>query len=179
MATARFKAWCSGCAHTPFAFCRAPRAHAPSGRSAHRAPAAALVVVQRRRRVVVRYQRVLFLHKLFHTELMPFDFFCESSLLRKNQRHHSLRTRLGTHHRRHSEKPAAQRKETRKRGGQACVGGRAGPYSRVGVQRESLLPTSGALGWEEGVRCVIGGYTRTHRGGKGGFGGAHQLRQIY
>ena len=28
-------------------------------------------------------------------------FFCKSSLLRINQRHHSLRTRLGTHHLRH------------------------------------------------------------------------------
>ena len=30
---------------------------------------------------------------------------------------------------------------------------------------------SGALGWGEGVRCV-GGYTRTHRGGKGGLRGS-------
>ena len=49
---------------------------------------------------LTRFALTLFRLLCFGFGVIDFPFFGKSSLLRINQRHHSLRTRLGTHHRR-------------------------------------------------------------------------------
>ena len=67
----------------------------PDGAVARAAPAECLEA--NKSNALTRFALTLFRLLCFGFGVIDFPFFGKSSLLRINQRHHSLRTRLGTH----------------------------------------------------------------------------------